>query len=439
MNLELPAPEVYYDPQGKCYFIRNDRGCFIQVTESNVKSMLRQKGMLDKPRQGDFVSEIDRFLNDTRVKRDVDYAGPLAGYPVGHVKVQGRRVLVTEPPTFIPAVDGGWATLEKLFRGLLGPDAEDVHRIRDAQIVHFYSWLKVAMTTLRAEKRRPGQVLVVAGPAGSGKSFLQNLVTRLLGGRSAKPYQYMTGATQFNSDLFTAEHLMVEDEAASFDFRVRVKMGAMLKGQVVNEDQRCHPKHGKPVTLRPFWRTSMTLNDDPESLMVLPPLEGISDKVMLFRAHKTEMPMSTETLEQWGAFMALIDAEMPAFVYFILNRFEIPESLRCGRYGVKHFHHQELLDMMSVLSPETKLLELIDAKLFPKGSGSINDWEGKASELETEICGTGSSVAHEARKLLIYNSACGQYLGRIAHMHPERVQKSGVIKGFTYWKICAPK
>ena len=40
----------------------------------------------------------------------------------------------------------------------------------------------------------------------------------MFGGRAARPYQFMSGLTSFNSDLFEAEHLMIEDEQASLIF-----------------------------------------------------------------------------------------------------------------------------------------------------------------------------------------------------------------------------
>jgi hypothetical protein len=37
--------------------------------------------------------------------------------------------------------------------------------------------------------------------------------------------------------------------------------------------------------LKPFWRLSITLNDEPENLLILPPLdESLGDKIMLLRA-----------------------------------------------------------------------------------------------------------------------------------------------------------
>lgn len=441
-NLEdaLPEPDVYFDPPARCYYTRSSDQEFIQVSESSLKRELKSIGFCHEVGKSELVSELDRQLLKIQKERNVHYAAPLAGYPVGVLKFQGRRILITEAPTFIePDEAVGWKTWESIFRRLFvpSPGGDEEGQVGEVQLWTWYSWLKIAMTTLRARKRRPGQALAIAGPAGCGKSLVQNLITRLIGGRSAKPYQYMTGGTPFNGELFTAEHLMIEDEAASFDYRTRVKMGTMIKNMVVDEDQRCHPKNRQGLTLRPFWRLSITLNDDPESLMVMPPVENVADKIIFLRAFPGPMPMPTETLEQWGAFMGVLEAELPGLVHFILKQWQIPADLRCGRYGVTHFHHPELMKMMSVLAPETKLLELIDTKVFPKDAAMWSAWEGKASDLEAELCGPSSSVAHEARKLLLYNSACGQYLGRLSHMHPDRIT-SRTLKGYTIWEIEPP-
>lgn len=449
----LPVPEIYYDSQGggKCFFIRNERGNFIPVSEATIKRMLKRKGFSNECGKNQLVSEIDALLDDVIRKADVEYAGPLAGYTTGQRTVQNRRVLVTEPPHFIEAVQGEWPTLASLLRTLLvanekedpetfAGDVPNENHVGMQQLHTFYSWLKVAITSLRAGKRRPGQVLVMAGPPGCGKSLVQNLITKLLGGRSAKPYQYMTGGTQFNSELFTAEHLMIEDEAASFDFRIRRALGQNLKGIVVNDTQRCHPKGRQALTLMPFWRVSITLNDGAEDLMVLPVIdESVQDKMILMRAHKGELPMPTETLEQWGAFMALLDAELPYFIHFLLNTWQIPADMKCARYGVVHYHHPDLLQMMSVLSPEAKLLELIDARFWSSGQlGNLEEWKGRAADLEAALTEKESSTTYEARKLLVFSSACGQYLARLAKQFPERVQPAGTVKGYQRWVIKPP-
>ena len=426
----LPVPEIYFDPSGKQYYIRNDRGNYICVTEGILKRRLKQAGFSNElskqdRKDGVLVTEIERILNEVCTSGDVEYAGPLAGHKVGAMQVEGRRVLVTEPPTYIEPVQGDWCTLNQLFLNLLGEE----------QKIYFFCWLKVAMQALRAARHRPGQVLCMAGPPGCGKSFAQNLITRLLGGRSAKPYQYMTGSTQFNSELFQAEHLMIEDEVASFDYRVRRALGSNLKAFVVNASQRCHPKNRPALTLYPAWRVSITLNDEPEDLMVLPPIgDSLADKMMLLRATKMPMPLPTETLEQWATFTRVIDAELPCFVHHLLREFEIPVDLRSQRYGVNHYHNPELLEMMNVLSPEAKLLEMVDSQWPYLFGDFVEEWEGRSSDLEAKLCDRDCKMAHEARKLMVYNTACGQFLGRLSKQYPARIS-SRILDGDKIWSV----
>jgi hypothetical protein len=430
----LPKPEVYFDAPGNVYYVLNDRQMWMPFTETALKRKLTLLGLSARVDEGELLSEIDTLLYTIQTTKDVDYVGPLAGHKAGLCTIQATRALVTTSPVFIEPEQGDWLTIKTLLINLLG-----MH-----QLGFLLSWLKVAITALRKGERREGQVLVIAGCAGAGKSVLQNLITRLLGGRSAKPYQFMTDKTQFNSDLFHAEHLMIEDEAASFKLLERRALGASLKAFVANEFQRCHPKNRVAVTLMPLWRVSITLNDEAESLMVLPPMdENLLDKIILLRAAKMPMPMPTDTLDQLNAFKAVLTAELPRFIYAILNEWQIPEELRCGRYGVIHYHNPELMQMMDALAPETKLLELIDAEIFGTGKGqsllpdSREGWEGKASDLEAKLSGESSGVKFESRKLLVYTNACGSLLGRLKLVHTARIS-SRVSRGATIWEILPP-
>ena len=200
-----------------------------------------------------------------------------------------------------------------------------------------------------------------------------------MGGRSAKPYQFMTGGTDFNSDLFGAEHLMVEDEQASTDIRARRHLGSQIKNVTVNEEQRLHAKGRDAIIVRPLCRLTISLNDEPENLMVLPPIEdSLEDKIIILRAHKNPMPMPTQTIEQRRAFWGLLMAELPAFLHF-LTEWEIPEHLRSERFGIAHYHDPDILREIDALAPEFKLLSLIDTAIFLDGS---NEWTGTSEELE---------------------------------------------------------
>lgn len=290
------------------------------------------------------------------------------------------------------------------------------------QRLYILGWLKVAVESLRAGTGRPGQGLAMAGPRNCGKSLFQNLITEILGGRAAKPYRYMSGQTPFNADLFAAEHLMIEDECGSTDLRPRREFGARIKDFTVNEVQSCHAKNRQALSLRPFWRLSISLNDEPENLMILPPMdESLNDKLTLLKVHRAQMPMPTDTNEARAAFWDALMAELPAFIGYLLH-WKIPEPLRCPRFGVTTFHHPDILCAIDGISPESRLLSLIDAVVFADKSMTDGPLVMTAEELESKL--TSSSMGLQARLLLNWNPACGTYLGRLATKDRNRVERN---------------
>jgi uncharacterized protein DUF5906 len=253
-----------------------------------------------------------------------------------------------------------------------------------------------------------------------GKSLLQNLITEILGGRSAKPHRYMMGQTDFNGDLVRAEHLMIEDEPASTDLRSRRDFGSRIKEITANVMQSCHPKHRDAITLDPFWRLTISVNDEPENLMVLPPLDdSLEDKLIILKTYQQAMPMPSETDEERRAFMEALRSELPAFVAFLFA-WSIPKDFTCQRFGIKAYQHPEILQALGALTPEAQLLNLIDLELF--NSVAPSAWEGTAAELQRELTRDGSTVKREAQQLLNWSTACGVYLGRLQRLCPQRFQ-----------------
>jgi len=417
---------AHYDTGRKCYWTQNSRGGWIEINEQSLRRILKDNGFNPTPTQGQRLSEVDQKLIEIQLQQDVAYAGPLAGHQSGVLECYGNRILVTTSPKLIERKAGEWPVLNQFLQNLLADSAYD-------QRPYIFAWLKLAYEALRAGQRRPGPVMGLAGPRNSGKSLLQNLFTVILGGRVAKPYRYMSGHTDFNGELFGAEHLMIEDEAPSTDLRSRRALGAHIKAFTVNETQSCHVKNRQALTLSPFWRVSISVNDEPENLMILPPIsdseyDSLGDKIILLRAKLAQMPMKSETLEERNAFLQTLLSELPAFLDF-LSKWEIPTDIRHPRYGMKTWHHPELLLALDALAPETVLLSLIEQVLFPDEESSNgyfrskaeDSWEGTAEELKRLLC-AHLTLGHEAQKLLNWPTACGTYLGRLAKRYPTRVQ-----------------
>ena len=422
-----PTEEFFYDKAKKEYLLRNKRECWLSLTETQFKKELAYRGYRTRVEQGEDVSPADRFIINLRDTRDVDYIGPLAGYPAGFYEMNGHRVLVTSSPQIIIPIAGEWPILSKMLSDLFADEHYD-------QLQYFYGWLKIAYEALLSGQRRPGQAMAVAGPHDCGKSLVQKIITLILGGRLAKPYAFMTQSTNFNADMFEAEHLCIEDEPASTDIRTRRAFGAQIKQVTACDTQRCHAKHKQAITLSPLWRLTITLNDEPENLMVLPPIDdSIEDKIIILQASHSRMPMPTATHEERGEFWKCIVSEIPAFLY-VLSQWQIPEELRSERYGITHFHHPDILREIDALAPEYRLSVIIDNELF--SGPCVPTWKGTAEDLEMRLTNHGE-YQHEARKLLNWNNSTGTYLGRLAKKYPVRYSRDRTNTR-REWIICPP-
>jgi len=423
-----PSPRdviAYYDEASKTFWARNGRGEWMERTQSNLKLLLRHHGFSTEDRHPNGITYADAKILKIMEENSVNYAGPIAGYQPGLYDMAGSLVLVTRGPRLIEPKRGASPTLKWFFHSLLGK-----------QWRFFYSWLKHARQSLSAGPPwRPGQLLAIAGPPGCGKSLCQLIITEILGGRTAKPYRYMTGQTSFNKDLMSAEHLMIEDEPSSFDLRTRRHFGSQIKNMSVNKTQSLHPKGADAFTVTPFCRISCTLNDQAENLMVLPPLDAdLRDKVILLKAFPVPFPNDSADKNAESRFWATLMAEIPAFLYS-LDRWDIPDDIKDPRFGVKAFHHQELLDALDDLSPENKLWSLIvDSGIL---DNAMKSWSGSSSDLERELRQIDKNG--ECERLLTFNTACGVYLSRLESKNKASVFHRREKGNFKLWTLIAEK
>jgi hypothetical protein len=405
----LPV-EAFYDSTRKEFVMRNSAGRWLSHPAQQFRMLLKTSGIAPDNYTADGI--LSRVI-DTR---DVLYTGSLAGHPAGFYEANGVRMLVTEGPRILTPKAGTWTTIRRLVDGLLG--ADDEHG--EIQVLTFCHWLASGFSSVSAGQWRPGQILALAGPIGCGKSLLQRLITECLGGRSADAFRYLSGNTQFNRDLFGAEHLVIDDAQASTDFRTRLQMAAHLKEIAVGRDHSCHGKGRDAVNLRPLWRASLSLNDEGECLLVLPPLRAdIADKIHLLRCHAPAAPFPTGTPDAMADYWRTLVAELPAFLHHCMT-VQPPADRQDSRFGIRAFHHPDLVLALEEQSPEVVLLELADLELWQDATSIA--WEGTARDLEARLLGANSKVREQARRLLTWGHACGTYLGRLAKNQTDRVE-----------------
>jgi hypothetical protein len=387
---------------------------------------LLKAGFSDKEFIGP-LNQLQAIFYRTQTECSVDYAGPLAGHRCGLYRTRaGGRVLVTSEPNLevfeVPKSDK--ITLpqhwDRFLSELFSPDPE--------QIPYVMAWLKCARESLLQQDWRPGQTLVLAGPSGSGKSFFQHLITEFLGGRGADPYRYMMGLTSFNADLSKAEHLLIEDRAASTDIRTRRRFGTMIKEFTVCMEMSIHPKGREAVVLPVYHRLTISVNDEAENVMLIPPLDdSLLDKLSLFRCGYAQL--SEDRKENWDN----LTKEIPMLAAW-LHRWRVPKNMVDPRYGVRAYQNRTLFDLLSELSPEQRLANLIDEVLFVK---EIGPWTGTAEQLEQTLY--RSAFSFQVEKLLHFSSACGVYLARLALKWPSRFEARKTGDHKTRWIIRAPE
>lgn len=426
MNLTTPNVNsliVHFDHTSKKFWYKTPARKWVCIDLKMLELHYEAKGwMLPASQQSSFAE----FLRSVQDDGTVDYAGPLGGHNEGIVVQRNANILVTSSPNFITAKKGNWDMLCGILERMFG----------STQLPYVYGWLKLSLEMFHAQQWMAGQVMVLAGPANSGKNLFGCIVAKLFGGRNiGKPYDYMAGKTNFNADFMACELCTIDDEVAHTDITARRAFGAKIKEFCVNEDRRIHAKHSTAMTVTVFQRLLITLNDVAERLQILPPMEAdILDKIMLLQVYKHDMPRKTRTAAERKAFEAEWTAELPAFVEFLEN-WVIPEDLMASRSGIKSYHDPDLLSALKQFAPDDRLMQLIDEVIFLPFP-SKPSWKGKASALERELKGAQSlDVQREARALLPALNSCGRSLARLAQEYPDRVIKHPGRSNTFEWEI----
>lgn len=367
----LPFP-AYYDHARNVYLVEADHG-WTQFVKEDLKLQMIEAGW----NHDENVSLTELNIELLRLQRanKIDYAGPVAGFRCGIYTMNGMRVLITQSYVPVAVKQGEWKTIKRLVENLFS-------RIDHVQTEIFYSWCQVYLKSLKANASMPGQALFLAGPRGCGKSFLQNLLTMLFGGRSGNPWPYMSGETVFNSELFGKEHLMMEDPPVT-KLKDRLEVGARIKQFTVTEQKSCHPKGRVMIMLPSRWRLTCSINDEPYNLRAIPPLDdSTADKISILRCHGDSVECRSSDLEVRSEFRKQIESELGAFAHFLLNEWEIPEKLRDGRYGVVHYHNPDILKEIEENSPEFDLLQTFDENNIFEHRGC---WTGTSKQLANKL------------------------------------------------------
>lgn len=419
---------VFYDGRTGKYYRKSEDGDFIVQNSQAVRRFLKSKGYSTKPPKNSDISQNEEIMEAIERRFSVDHVGAIAGKQAGFLLAGNTRILVTKSPALLTPRKGEWKNLKTLLETLL----------QGEQSEWFLGWMAWTVKALYDYKFRPGQAVVIAGPRSCGKTLLAQLITVLLGGRSANPSAFLSGETDFNGELAEAELLLIDDEANDSAPKTKKRLGAKLRGLVANRTQRIHPKGRAALTLTPFWRTIILLNDDPSSLSVLPQMEeSLSDKISLLGASVATLPGDSSSHDFEEVLWKYLTDELPAFLFYLLNEHEVRDAWTDRRFGVTSYHEESVLELLEQ-PPEMELLNLIRSNWNALLRSQVEshdplppDFEGPACEIEAVLLREAPVVAKRA----FYGSnVCGVLMGKLVTKHPKHFSRR-ILSGQTLWKI----
>ncbi len=365
---------VWFD--GRDYW-RKVEGVWRLFKRQDITLYLRvANGISDERPRGAVASQMDEVLNQIQQAKSVDGAAPFIYRREAVISFSGKRYLNIARSRLLVPADGPqpWGERFPYIAALL-----DGYFDPPEQLPFFLSWLAYAYRSALAGRPRNGQVPFLAGDVNQGKTLLSNVVVGDLMGGHMDASDYLLGESRFNKELFEVGLWTVDDTVPSSDPRKQQLYSAMLKKIPANYSFQYHPKFRDQLMLPWAGRVIITCNADPESIRILPDVEmSLLDKVMLFKVATAERDF-TDAADR-------IRAELSFFAGF-LRDFEIPEQCRGdARFGVKCYHHAELIEtaqQSGKTAAFTELLEMFKQSIF--SDKSREEWTGSATQLLSEM------------------------------------------------------
>lgn len=462
----IDGDDAKYVSDGRRFWLKNGDGTWVDITEASFKRHLRGLGISSKAPEGATLSPLESIVENVEMNYRVKWAGALAGCRSGFRWMCGNYVLVTEDPRLIepvePPVDArgwdeaddfgdrrGWPVLGRVVENLLSCSKEG-----QRQLWVYFSYLRHTLDCLYEGHWDKAPTLCIAGEVKCGKSLLIDIHRELFGGKEGQPYDWMVGKENFNGELLEAVLLTIDDEVSDTNPKSRNALSDRLKKMAAGTMQRIRGMHKDGIALQPLWRPMVAVNDTPDKLMVLPPIEEDNfDKIILFKAFRHPMPMPAATSEERANFWRTLKSELPHFIWWLRNEFQIPEAL-LDRFGVKYYHHPDVVSSLRELSSEMQIWYYIERTIFhapgvtrrdPRTGDELEDgheWMGTVEELYTYLTDTRD----ENRPTLNMEEArgvpkpgwLGRRLSKLAAIYPGSVRQVRTPQK-RYWHLFPPQ
>ena len=417
----LGGPMGHYWYDGIKYWRRDHAGSWRDATTDTARKDIAGlfQLSLSSDARGE-MAEVDEAMLRIRENRRVDATGPILYSHEEVVRFGTRSILNTSRVKVIsPANESGGAWGEKFpwIASLLN-EFFDPHD----SLKYFLAWLRHFYMTASSGIPAQGQAVFIAGPAGMGKTLLGTRIVAGLMGGGCDASSHIAGGDQFNNELFEVGVLNIDDAVASTSYEKHLLFTNAIKKFVANTQHRHRAMRENPTTINWVGRVIVTLNDDPESMRMIPYTDtSILDKIMLFKATHREFPFPTKK-----EIDRILSVELPELARWLVDWEPDKSLLGTNRFGVVSYHHPEILEDTRTTHPNHAFSELLDKylanyKTAQNGHGA-KVWVGSATDLLNGML-NDAELEKLARHYVSSPDRMGQRLAKIMAIRPEQIQR----------------
>lgn len=375
--------DIWYD--GRDFWITGPHGPIRNIRD-NVILHLKMAGFAADKKKGQKVSEVEAALHHIITNNRVDGAAPFVFREERLiVESDGRRMVNTSrSKALAPASTGDpseWPWLYNFFDRFFDPICDD---LGCTPLDFWYAWLSRAYQASYHKRQLSGHAVIIAGAPRRGKTLLSQFIVGTLLGGHADASEFLSAKTTFNKALSEVPLWTVDDSVSATNFADHRKFVEMLKRLIANPRIQVEAKYADRTEIPWFGRAIITLNEDANSLSMIPTLESSNrDKLMAFRiADKSCSDFLPNEQQE-----ALIRRELPFFARWLLDYEPNDAVLGNARYGIRSYFHPMVENCARDSSTRQGSTELLDIflKYYAESNPSHESWSGTTTQLIVEI------------------------------------------------------
>jgi len=252
----------------------------------------------------------------------------------------GRTILVLKTLSKICPDPGQCPRITELLHEAFG-DERERHL--------FMGWLSLAIRGFYDDKqfRKPGQILVLVGD--SGCDAIQAIIAGVLGEKKVNPFQYSLEKGQLPLELFEACSWAIDGGSIFRGNQMERSRFSHFIVYCLRDETEYKSKFSGSFRLPLFVRGNVAFE---WHVRCVRPLADY-----IFEPHEELIVLrcGLSGLPQEESYVGKIKEELPAFIWYLLNEYQIPGELVAPRFGIAGYFAKDVKNLCFVGTVEYEI------------------------------------------------------------------------------------